>query len=52
MMEIDPHMETDLIITKKDKGTLQVPDAKSELLENKNRLITMITQDYDSKKSD
>ena len=40
-MDLDPHMETDLIITKK-LSTPQVP-AKSELLQNKNRLITMIT---------
>jgi hypothetical protein len=39
-MDLDPHMETDLIITK--KITPQLP-AKSELLQNKNRLITMIT---------
>jgi hypothetical protein len=41
-MDLDPHMETDLIIPKK-AATPQVPAAKSELLQNKNRLITMIT---------
>ena len=33
-MDLDPHMETDLIIPKK-QSTPQVPAAKSELLQNK-----------------
>ena len=41
-MDLDPHMETDLLITKKH-SIPQAPAAKSELLQNKNRLITMIT---------
>jgi len=41
-MDLDPHMETDYIKPKKEI-TPQVPAAKSELLQNKNRLMTMIT---------
>ena len=48
MMDLDPHMETDLILPKKPT---EIPAAKSELLQAKKRLVTMISDDYQNKKA-
>lgn len=51
MMDNDHHMETDFV-SKKIENSTPLPAAKSELLQNKNRLITMVSQNYTSKKAD
>ena len=52
-MDLDHSMDTDLIITKKSQSfTSQAPAAKSELLAHKNRLITMLSKEGNTNKSD